>query len=196
MPRLANGEFDHTDPEVAEVIRRVRNGTPVVYRIPDSDLLQRLGIDQNDGIRDDQLPETYHFIRDTHPFHANYVVPDKSRGPYVDVFYQRAATAPAVTTVAYSGLESIGAYERRVQNDGWLLEPPTGADALWHSVVRYGVYASGEGWTHIEPAKSADINWSTDSGDTWLHTVTNRLRRRNGHTATPQRKVDYRPGIR
>ena len=99
-------------------------------------------------------------------------MPDKSRGPYVDVFYQRAATAPAVTTVAYSGLESIGAYERRVQNDRLAAgTPPTGADALWHSVVRYGVYASGEGWTHIEPAKSADINWSTDRGDTWLATV-------------------------
>ena len=171
VPRLSSGDYDPEDPQVAETISRIKSGTPVVYITGDSYLRARLGIDSRTGVRDDQLPEAYHHLRDTHPFHANYVVPDKSRGPYVDVFYQRAATAPAVTTVAYSGLESIGAYERRVQNDGWLMEPPTGADALWHSVVRYGVYASGEGWTHIEPAKSADINWSTDSGDTWLHTV-------------------------
>ena len=53
----------------------------------------------------------------THPFHANFVAKDKSRGPYVDVFYQRATAAPANTTVQFTGLESVGAYERRVEND-------------------------------------------------------------------------------
>ena len=111
---------------------------------------------------------SYHHIRDTHPFHPNYVAEDKSRGPYVDVFYQRATTAPANTTAQFTGIESVGGFERRVENTGWLQTPPTGSDTLWYSVVRYGVYTDGEGWTDMETASDTDINWSTDFGATWL----------------------------
>ena len=167
VPRLASGDYDPNDPEVAEVIKRVRNGLQVYYYISDRDLRNRLG-NTDYLVRDDQLPESYHHLRDTHPFHANYVIPDKSRGPYVDVFYYRGTTAQALPAVSFTGLESIGAFERRVQNTGWLLEPPTGAETLWYTVVRYGRYSDGDGWTDTELARSTDINWSVDGGRTWL----------------------------
>ena len=84
------------------------------------------------------------------------------------MFYQRATTAPAITTAQFTGLESVGAYERRVENTGWLQTPPTGTDTLWYSVVRYGVLSTGVGWTDMETASDTDINWSTDFGATWL----------------------------
>ena len=139
--------------------------------ISDSQFNRALGRTQrHNGYRvyDHELPEAYHWLRDTHPFHANFVTPNKSRGPYVDVFYQRAATAPATTTAMFTGLESVGAYERRVENTGWLQTPPTGTDTLWYSVVRYGVLSTGVGWTDMETASDTDINWSTDFGATWL----------------------------
>ena len=170
VPVLATGDYDVNDPEVAEVISRVRNGLEVVYSIQDSALSSRLGRTGREffWVYDHELPEAYHQIRDTHPFHPNYVAEDKSRGPYVDVFYQRATTAPANTTVQFTGIESVGGFERRVENTGWLQTPPTGTDTLWYSVVRYGVYTDGEGWTDVEVARDTDINWSTDFGATWL----------------------------
>ena len=91
---MSAGDFDSTDPEVAEVIRRVRNGLEVRYRLADNKLSLE---EQRIGSLDHQLPEAYHWLRDTHPFHSNFVTPNKSRGPYVDVFYQRATTAPAIS---------------------------------------------------------------------------------------------------
>ena len=170
VPRLASGDFDVTNSEVAEVISRVRSGLEVVYYIQDSQLnrnLARSG-DEYYYVYDHELPKVYQHLRDTHPFHANYVTKDQSRGPYVDVFYQRATAAPALTTAQFTGLESVGAYERRVENTGWLQTPPTGTDTLWYSVVRYGVYSTGIGWTDVEIAYDTDINWSIDFGATWL----------------------------
>lgn len=169
-PKLAKGDYDVTNPEVAELIKRVRNGLEVVYIIRDSALNGRLGRTYRfyNDVYDHELPEAYHFLRDTHPFHSNFVIPDKSRGPYVDVFYYRGAAALALPSVGFSGLESVGAFERRIQNSGWLLEPPTGTDTLWYIVVRYGRYRDGDGWTEVEIARSTDINWSIDGGRTWL----------------------------
>ena len=161
-----------------EVMSRVRNGLEVFYNASRPALNARLGRTGYEyyNVLDHELPEVYHHIRDTHPFHANYVAPDKSRGPYVDVFYQRAAIAPTLTTAQFTGLESVGAYERRVENTGWLQTPPTGTDTLWYSVVRYGVYSTGVGWTDVEIARDTDINWSTDFGATWLSRPARRLR--------------------
>ena len=162
------GDFDPTNSEVAEVIRRVRNGLEVRYILCLIQQVQPFHQHMPPVLLDHQLPEAYHWLRDTHPFHANFVTPDKSRGPYVDVFYQRATTAPAITTAQFTGLESVGAYERRVENTGWLQTPPTGTDTLWYSVVRYGVLSTGVGWTDMETASDTDINWSTDFAATWL----------------------------
>ena len=97
--------------------------------------------------------------------------PSKARGPYVDVFYFRGTTAQALPTVSYGALESVSAYERRIDNTGWRLVPPTGTETLWYIVVRYGVYSDGESWTQVEIASSTDINWSIDFGATWLSVV-------------------------
>ena len=95
-------------------------------------------------------------------------MPDKARGPYVDVFYYRGTTAQALPTVSFSAVESVGAYDRRIDHTGWTLVPPTGTDTLWYIVVRYGVYSDGDAWTEVELARNTDINWSTDVGATWL----------------------------
>ena len=171
LPKLANGTYDATDPEVAEVIKRVRNGLEVVYVIRDA-ALNTSGwaatTVSSMMFMTTNCPKPTTYLRDTHPFHANFVAErDKSRGPYVDVFYQRATAAPALTTAMFTGLESVGAYERRVENTDWLQTPPTGNDTLWYSVVRYGVLSTGVGWTDVEIARDTDINWSTDFGGTW-----------------------------
>ena len=69
VPRLANGTYDVNDPEVAEVIRRVKAGTiPVVYIINDPYLYLALGRQRGNIVRDDQLPAAYQHLRNQHPF--------------------------------------------------------------------------------------------------------------------------------
>ena len=81
LPTLASGDYDTEDPQVAETISRIKSGTPVVYITYDNSLLVNLGQDRNVGVRDDQLPEAYHHLRDTHPFHANFVTPEQITRP-------------------------------------------------------------------------------------------------------------------
>ena len=168
LPRLANGTYDVNDPEVAEIIRRIKAGTiPVVYIINDLYLQSAIG-NPYGIVRDDQLPAAYHHLRNQHPFHSNYVAPDKSRGPYIDIFYQRSATEPVGVAATFAERESIGGYESRVRAEGWLLEPPTGTDTLYWNSVRYGVYSTYEPWTSPDNVETGDIEWSIDHAATWL----------------------------
>ena len=171
VPRTANGTYDVNDPEVAEVISRVKAGTiPVIYIINDSYLNQALGLPRFNHVRDDQLPEIYWHLRNEHPFHTTFVAPDKSRGPYIDIFYQRSVATPTAVASTFTEHESIGGFESRVRTEGWLLEPPTGTDTLYWNSVRYGVYADHEPWTSADSVETGDIEWSVDHAATWLTT--------------------------
>ena len=136
-------------------------------RFPTAALLTAIGYDRN-GVRDDQLPEAYHHLRDSHPFHFDYVPPDKSRGPFKDIFFQRATAEPSGVASRFTAIESVGHYESRARTEGWLLEPPTGTDTLYWNIVRYGVYSYGSAWTGTDLVETGDIEWSIDHARTWL----------------------------
>ena len=174
--QTAHGTYDVNNSEVAEVISRVKAGTiPVYYVISDYHLRQTLSLPRPSGapsnaVLDSELPEVYHHLRNQHPFRTNYVVPDKSRGPYIDIFYQRSVAAPTAVAVTSSpSMKASAAIENRVAHvEGWLLDPPTGTDTLYWNSVRYGVYSDHEPWTSADSVETGDIEWSVDHAATWL----------------------------
>ena len=171
VPAIANGIWDPNDPEVAEVIRRVKNGLAVRYKISDSALQTALGYDRN-GIRDDQLPSVYDHLRNSHPFHSDYVQPDRSKGPYKSIHYHRTndVFVDLPTTVDFTSRESSAHYRARITAAGWPSEPPTGTATLYWSVVTFGVSSRGSPYSPYSAAANGDVEWSVDGGFNWLTT--------------------------
>ena len=167
------GTYDPNDPEVAEVISRVKAGTiPVVYKISDGYLQAAWGNPTFD-VRDGQLPEAYWHLRNEHPFHANFDASrlSQARGPFIGLFFKRDPNVPAVAGVNFAKLNSLGAYVRQISDTGWAQEPPTGTDDLYWNIVRFGVFEDGGPWTHYETPDTGDIEYSVDGGINWSATV-------------------------
>ena len=167
VPQTAYGVYDPSDPEVVEVLRRVKNGLKVVYFVRDAVLT---GPQRREGVPDSELPEAYEYLRTTHPFHADFEAPSKAIGPYQSIHFMRSAS-PLVNppnTVRWTHLESPAAFEQRLVQASWPADPPTGTDDLYWTIVVYGRSANGSVFTYYSLPRNGDVEWSINGGFTWL----------------------------